>query len=153
MTDEDQPTPEPTEDLGDAGKKALKAERDRAAAAERSLRAKEAELADATSRLGAFEAQIGDLTKQVSDRELVNTRLTIGLEKGLSKAHIDRLQGSTAEELAADADQLLELFPIAKPAESSNTNPRPDLSQGVRGIGRSDPKDQFAAWAADAFKP
>lgn len=149
MTDEDQPTPEPADELGDAGKKALKAERDRAAAAERSLRAKEAELADATSRLGAFEAQIGDLTKQVTDRDLVNTRLTIGLEKGLSKAHIDRLQGSTPEELAADADELIRLFPPATAATS--TTPKPDPSQGARGPGKASAADQFAAAVGDLF--
>lgn len=155
MTDtEDQPTPDATDELGDAGKKAIKAERDRAAAAERALRAKEAELADATSRLSAFEAQIGDLTKQVTDRDLSNTRLTIGLEKGLSKAHIDRLQGGTPEEITADADELLRLFPPAAPAAASSTpTPRADPSQGARGPGKTSPAEEFAQAMGPLLNP
>jgi hypothetical protein len=154
MSDDDQPTPEPAEDLGEAGKKALKAERDRAAAAERALRAKEAELADATSRLSTFEAQIGDLSKQVNERELVNQRLTIGLEKGLTQAHMKRLTGNTPEEIAADADQLLLDFPITAPATTNTPRtPRTDPSQGVRGPGKSTPAEEFAQAMGPLLNP
>jgi hypothetical protein len=152
MPDEDdQPTPAPADDLGDAGRKAIKAERDRAAAAERSLRAKEAELADATSRLTAFESQITDLTKQVTDRDLANTRLTVGLEKGLPKAFIERLRGTTPEEIAADADELVQLIPAAAPAAAASTTPKADPSQGARGPGKPTPAEEFAAAMAPQF--
>jgi hypothetical protein len=152
MPDEDdQPTPEPADELGDAGKKALKAERDRAAAAERALRAKEAELADATSRLTAFESQIGDLSKQATERDLTNARLTVALEKGLPRAFVDRLRGNTPEEIAADADELVQLIPPTQSGTSTTNNPRPDPSQGARGPGKSTPADEFAAAVGGLF--
>jgi uncharacterized phage infection (PIP) family protein YhgE len=148
MTD-DTTTPDPVDELGDAGKKAIKAERDRAAAAERQLRALQAQLDEATSRATSLEASNGDLAKQVTERELANTRLTVGLDKGLSKVWIDRLKGTTPEEIAADADEILQSLP--QPAAAGSTNPKPDPSQGARGPGQQTPADQFAASVGSLF--
>jgi hypothetical protein len=153
MTDENQPepTPEPpADDLGDAGKKALKAERDRAAAAERQLRTLQAQYDEATSRVTAFEVQVGDLTKQVSERELANTRLTVAIEKNLPLKFADRLRGTTPEEIAADADEIVQALPQPT-AGGATTSPKPDPSQGARGPGKSSPNEQFAAALGEYF--
>jgi hypothetical protein len=60
MTDEETTVPEEQgePDLGEAGKKAIKAERDRAAAAERELAALKAQYDQTTQRLGELEQTV-----------------------------------------------------------------------------------------------
>lgn len=155
MTDETDPTdtenPSDNDDtLGDAGKNAIKAERARAAAAERQLRAIQAELNEATSRAQSLETQNGELTQTLTAAERANLRLTVGLDKGLPKSLIERLQGDDAETLAADADVLLALIPAASPA---STTPRPDPSQGARSPAASTPQAAFAAAMGPILNP
>lgn len=153
MTDPDN-QPDPTsadpDGLADAGRKALAAERQRANTAEKQLKALQTQLDEATSQLTTLQTTNGDLTAQLTDRDRANLRLTVGLEKGLPKALIDRLKGDDEETLTADADQLLQLFPPSGGASTTN-QPKPDPSQGARGPAPTTPKDQFAAWAAEAF--
>src|SRR5690554_3371888 len=59
-----------------------------------------------TERLTAFE-------QQLSQERLARWRAEIAHEKGLTPAQAERLRGETREELAADADELLSLFPSA----------------------------------------
>lgn len=56
-------------------------------------------------------------------------RLQVALEKKLPVELIDRLQGSTPEELAVDAEQLLSLV---KPAVEETPQPPPDFDGGAR---------------------
>jgi len=51
-------------------------------------------------------------------------RLEVGIEMGLPLTLIDRLQGSTSEELKADAEQLKELIPEGKRSDTPNADPR-----------------------------
>lgn len=77
--------------------------------------------------------------KDLSDLQTSTLKQRVALEKGLPANLVGRLQGSTEEELAADADELLGLV-------KTNGTPKPDPSQGARG---GDPNattaDQFAA--------
>lgn len=142
------PTAEPTapakeDGLGEAGKKALQAERDARKALEKQL-ADLSPLADLVKRIrggdGVPEQQkteVDKLTERLAEVEKTATaermarmRLEVAAEKGLTAAQAARLSGSSKEELAADADALLSLFPTS--AATPGTL-RPDRSQGARG--------------------
>jgi cell division septum initiation protein DivIVA len=116
----DQPA---TGELGDAGKKALDAERreKRAAekrAAELEARLKEFEDRDKSESTRAIErAEAAE--KAAAAAEARALRLEIAAEKGLTPAQAKRLVGETREELEADADELLETF---KPATSDEAD-------------------------------
>lgn len=73
---------------------------------------------------------------KVPTLEADNLRLQVALEKGLTGDRaelIARLQGSTKEELAADADKLLALLAPGAPAEPQP--PRPNPAQGASATG------------------
>lgn len=140
MTDTD-PDPHPTEDpkpqdppqdLGDGGKKALAAERQRAKAAERrasELEARLKEIDDAgKSEAERASERVAAAEKAATEAEQRALRLEIAAEKGLTSAQAKRLVGATREELEADADELLTTFGTSKP-----TGPKPDPSQGAKG--------------------
>lgn len=90
--------------------KTLKAQWDRAEAA--AQKAKELELKEQQKWQKLYEERESELRNE----RLTNARLRVATTKGLPAELIDRLQGGTEEELAADADKLLSLF---KPAESA----------------------------------
>lgn len=124
----------PDNDLGEAGKKALTAERAAKKAAEK-------QLADLQKRLQEFEDRDKTEAQKLAERvaaaeqerdalKLTAMRQRIALEKGLPPQLADRLKGSTEEEMSADADALLELVPVG--AADGTPGPRPDLSQGAR---------------------
>lgn len=89
------------EELRLEGRKALVAERAAAAEARKALKT-------ATARVAALEAESLALKHELLVRQ-------VAAEKGLPPALAGRLQGQTAEELAADADQLLALVTPASP--------------------------------------
>lgn len=134
--------PEPTEpvvetekpaegELGDAGKRAIAAERKRAEIAEKSLKALQDELqkretAELTE-LERFKRENDELRNTNSTTSMEATRYKVALEKGIPADLAPRLQGSNYDELAADADTLVSLIPATgKPV------PRSDPSQGVK---------------------
>jgi len=134
-----------TPELGDAGKKAIAAERRRADALDKELKALRAEAeARATAELSELERvkkERDELAtgKSASDREAI--RLKVALEKGLPANLAARLQGDDYDSLVADADALLEFIPSdAKPI------PKLDPSQGPKdAVGDQSPGAQFAA--------
>jgi hypothetical protein len=98
-------------DLGDAGKKALDAERKARREAERRatdlegrLKAIEDKDKSETERLTEENAR---LTKELGTATATGTRLRVAIDKGLDPALLKRLVGDTEEELLADADELL----------------------------------------------
>jgi hypothetical protein len=143
--------------LGEAGKKALEAERRnaRAAARERdALAAKLKEFEDrdkSESERAAEKAAAAE--KRVAELEAHATRLEVAFENGLTPAQAKRLVGSTREELEADAKELLATF---KPASSDESTDKvtDSLDLGVR---CGSPKkgnstaDQFAAAIEGGF--
>lgn len=131
----DQPA---TGDLGDAGKKALEAERrDKRAAEKRAAdleaRLKEFEDKDKTESTRALErAEAAE--KRAADAEARAIRLEVASEKGLTPAQAKRLVGETREELEADASELLETFkaPASTTDDDSHENVADSLDLGTR---------------------
>lgn len=135
---------EPVEpELGDAGKKAIAAERARADKAEKALKALQA---DAETRANAeltelerFKKENEELRTGKSTSELEALRFKVALEKGIPASLAARLQGADYDALAADADSLSALVTPGKGSV------RADLSQGVKTTtGSQDPAQVFA---------
>lgn len=136
MSDDITPEPDATDapELGDAGKKAIAAERRRADAAEKALKALQAEADErATSELSELERlkkENADLLSGKSAAELAALRSQVALEKGLPANLAARLQGDDYDALTADAESLAELVTGNKPA-----TPKADPSQGAKPTG------------------
>lgn len=79
--------------------------------------------------------------------EAENLRFRVALEKGLPANLVGRLQGSTVEEVTADADTLLALIKPAAPADPRA--PKPNPAQGASGA-TAPTSEQQAAQAAAA---
>lgn len=116
-------------DLGDAGKKAIDAERRRRAAAEKEAKALKAQLdeinAAKLSDIEKAQKAAADANARLAEYEKTLMRQRIGLEKGLKPQQVARLVGETEEELAADADAYLAEL-------SAPSTPKPDPSQGAK---------------------
>lgn len=146
-------TPKPAGDdepLGEAGKKALAAERARATSAEKELaryRKAEQDKADAekSELQKAVEAR-ETAEKKAAEADLRALRLEVAQDKGLTATQAKRLVGSTREELETDADELLSAFPApAKDADPKPRGPKPDPSQGPKGEPKVRPTSLGAA--------
>lgn len=126
-----------TGELGDAGKKALDAERrDKRAAEKRATdleaRLKEFEDRDKTESTRAIErAEAAEKALAAAESRVL--RLEIASEKGLTPAQAKRLVGETREELEADASELLETFKPASADDGSTETVTDSLDLGVRG--------------------
>lgn len=127
-----------TGELGDAGKKALDAER-------RDKRAAEKRAADLEARLKEFEDRDKTESTRAIERaeaaekvaaaaEARALRLEIAAEKGLTPAQAKRLVGETRDELEADAAELLETFkPASATEDDSHESVAESLDLGNRG--------------------
>ena len=131
-----------TADLGDGGKKALDAERRRAATAEKQAKDLKAQL-DAINTANLTEVERAQRTateaqSRLAEYERTNLRQKVALEKSVPASLVGRLVGDTEDEIAADADALLALV-------NAPTSPRPDPSQGARGSAvPATPQQEFA---------
>lgn len=119
--------PQDEQGLGDAGKKALNAERDARKSAEARVKDLEQQLADAvassdTSKADAAKA-LADAQAEVERLNQQVQRLEVIREKGLSDALGAFIQGGTREELEASADQLLAALPTPKEPEPPRPSP------------------------------
>lgn len=122
--------------LGPSGEKALHEEREARKALEKELKTYEPlkkllaaispEPTNGKTEGEQLAEKFAALEKKVKDAEGAQWRAEVAAEKGLTAAQAARLQGSTKEELAADADALKALFP------STPGTPQPDPSQGAR---------------------
>lgn len=104
------------------------------------------ENAEAAEKLAEIEEQQKTETERLQDKLTAETaqreqlerqamRYRVAAVKGLPADLIDRLQGDTEEDLAADADKLLELVTPKQQETGTQPGPRPDLSQGSSGNG------------------
>ena len=150
MSDENKPQGDP-EALGDAGKAALAAERKRANDAEKLAREAQAriteleqkdatEIEKATRRIAELEAANQTLTTDLANRDKTILRLNTGIDEGLPKNLIARLQGDDEESIKADAVSLRALVPDNNPSPF----PKADPSQGPQGAGKTSNADLFA---------
>lgn len=81
----------------------------------------------------ALQDRIDAMERKTAEAEVRALRAEVAQAKGLTAAQARRLQGSTREELEADADDLLASFPAGQPTGAGT--PRPDPSQGARSTG------------------
>ena len=70
----------------------------------------------------------GDFEKRALDAEARLLRLEVGADVGLPVSLASRLQGSTKEELLADAEELMKLVAPSKPSGK----PKPNLKGGPK---------------------
>lgn len=138
--------------LGDAGKRALAAERKRADDAEKASKALQAQIdqieAAKLSDLEKAQKTAADATATATKAQVEAARLRVAMAKGIPVALVDRLRGNTEEEIAADADELLRVVtPSAQGDPTPPPAPRPDLTQGTGSGGSTgDPATEFAAF-------
>lgn len=149
-----EPLPEPDDrPLGEKGLKALQEEREARKVEHEARVALEQQIAELSPLLelvkgmrGAVPGvQLSDTEKLAAELEqfkaeaaqerLGRLRLEVATAKGLTAAQAARLQGDTTEELEADADALLALFPQTTP--DAPKGPRGDPAQGARPGGTS----------------
>lgn len=152
-----EPNPDPKDDLGDAGKRALDAERKRA-------RDEKKRADDLAARLKAIE------DKDKSDSELAREeaanektradkaearamRLEVAHDKGLTSAQANRLVGTTKEELEADADELLAQFSPKETQDDDDERrrPRERLRSGAAPDAEDEPDIDAAVAATRRF--
>lgn len=120
------PAPTPDDTLGDAGKRALAAERQRARDEKKradELAAKLREIEDRDkSETQRAQAAAAEAAKRAEAAESRLVRLEVAADKGLTPGQAKRLVGTTREELEADADEILAEF---SPRESGDDDRRP----------------------------
>jgi hypothetical protein len=133
-----------TPELGDAGKKAIQAEREARKAAEKTA-------SELSARLKAIEdANLSEVERakkaaEESAAELANLRRenvrnSVAISKGVPAELIEFLTGDTEEEVTAKADLLMSKL-------NTPTTPKPDLSQGAKGGDKKGTTgDQFATF-------
>lgn len=90
--------------------------------------------ASSKTDLEKLTEQIDGLKKAQAEADQKALRAEVAMAKGLTAAQAKRLAGTTKEELEADADEILEAFPVntgepSKPAPPSR-QPRPALAGG-----------------------
>jgi hypothetical protein len=73
------------------------------------------------------------LAERIGPLEAENLRLNVALEKGLPKSLAVRLQGSTKEEVEADAEELVKLVGSGERGSSEQTEREATLDGGSRG--------------------
>jgi hypothetical protein len=137
-TDTDKP------DLGDAGKKALDAERKARRDAEKALADLQSQLKQLQdkdkSEADKLRDDVARLTKERDDHATKALRLEVATAKGLTAAMAKRLAGSTREELESDADELLADFAPAGGGDGDKPTPGSRPKERLRGGG--DPTEE-----------
>lgn len=141
------PDPGDPDQLGEAGKKALDAERKRARDEKKradELEARIREIEDRDKSEGErLTEKLTAAEQRAQDAEQRAMRLEVAAAKGLTSAQAKRLVGSTVEELEADADEILDAFkpadaerPPGRPAENLRPGSVPDAepSEDIRKI-------------------
>lgn len=105
--------------LGDGGKRALQEERKARRDAEKNLTALEARLKEFEDRDKTELQKLAEAQQTAEQRataaEQALARYRVATAKGVPADLVDRLRGDTEEELAADADRLLDLVGTRRP--------------------------------------
>lgn len=133
-----------SEELGEAGKKALETERKARQAAEKrakelEAKVKEAEDAEKTE-LEKLQSKVAELTRDAEAATAKADRLEIATAAGLTPAQARRLVGSTREELEADAAAMAEELGLKKDEGKKDEN-EDEPPQDERPLGR--PKEEL----------
>lgn len=154
-------TQDSPEVLGDAGKKALQAEREARKQAETAKKELEAQISDLTAKVETFEAgnrseienariaaEKATEAQQAAENaraeaELKLLRYEIAQEKGITGSALNLLDGATREELEAKADSILSIIDANKSAPvipqeghapTTSGGPGADFANAVRAL-------------------
>lgn len=145
-------------DLGDAGKKALDAERDARKKAEKRLKELEAELEQRDDagrtesekmlrKLEKAEARAAELEAEIASRDRALLVREVADEVGVPTNLVGRIQGETRDELIADAQELMESVAPDGPRRPA---PVPEAGRGGTPVHTS-PAAEFAAFMESEF--
>ena len=121
--------------LGDGGLKALRAEREAHKAAQRDLAAARQALEAMTAERDTANAARDEAITQRDAAILATARHTAAAQAGLPAFWVDRLQGTTPEELANDAKALAAHIPATGPAPVLPPDPSQGRGSGGKGTG------------------
>jgi hypothetical protein len=139
--------------LGDAGKKALDAERSARRKAEKEatdLKTRLQSLEDeGKSEVDKLRSQVATLTKDAEAATAKSVRMEVAAAKGLTLAQARRLVGTTKDELEADADELVADLGLKK-GEGKDDTPIEDTTEGKPAGGTGTPKEDLKSGAANA---
>lgn len=110
------------------------------------LKAKAGELdklkESSASEMDKLTEQVTKLTEGQAAAEARALRAEVATAKGLTAAQAKRLAGSTREELEADADEILEAFPVSSSTESTSRGGPPSRQPKPVLRGGSDPTEE-----------
>jgi hypothetical protein len=138
------PDPDNKPDLGDAGKKALDAERKSRRDAEKALADLQTKLKDLedkdTSEVDKMRDDVANLTKERDDAAVKALRMEIATEKGIAKHKY--VTGTTREEMEAAADEYLEDHPASVAGTDGEKRDTPGGRPKERLRGGGDPTDE-----------
>ena len=113
-------------------KAALAKERAARAAAEKERDTLKASVAEGKTGEERTAQMLADLKARADAADLRAMRAEVAAEKGLTSKQASRLQGTTLEELQADADELVAAF---KPAEGDGTDASAGAQAGAQRTG------------------
>lgn len=128
------PQQETPEALGDAGKRALAAERQARREAETKLAATIQALEERGRLLAEQTAQVAQVAAERDALQLANERVSAAIAHGLDAQLADRIKGATPEEIQADAAVLKALLQD-KQGVTSVLPPDPSQGRGAGGKG------------------
>lgn len=132
-TPEAPPAPTKPEDgLGDAGKRALDAERSARKAAEKAAREAQAKVQQYEDAQKTETEKLTGRAETAEERALAAERKVAALLAGLPESMAERLRGSTAEELKADAEALKAELKIEGAGEGDKPPAPGSLDGGAR---------------------
>jgi len=118
-------------DLGDAGKAALQREREARKAAEKAQKALEARVKEFEDAQKTEAERNAERIKKLEEDAAKALRYEAADKAGLALSLAPRLNGTTLDELVADAEQLKQLMGANAPAAPATpTTPKPDPRQG-----------------------
>lgn len=80
----------------------------------------------------SFDSQIAELNSKIKAYETDSAKTRIALEKGLPYAMASRLKGETEEDIAKDAESMIQLMKIGKPT--------PPIAKGKEEVNGDDKK-------------
>lgn len=139
--------------LREPGKKALDSERAARAAAEKALADLRKEIEDSKKTAEQKASEDLEAARKAAEESAAKAlRYEVAAAKGLDLKLAARLSGSSREDLEADADALMELFPKADPAKPEPAPSVPTVGKTPTASGNVPLKDQIAAAEAAGEK-
>lgn len=104
--------------------------------------ANKTELEKLTERAAAAEARAAQV-------ELASVRNEIALEKGLTPSQAKRLVGSTRDELAADADELIADLKVSKPSAAPSSDAQGKQGEPVGQVKQITSRDELKSMSPE----